>query len=419
MRNIFLGMICLSIFVSFQSCLNDSCTEARTFVQYTPVYMTKAQFRTAIKSEPVRKLENPGKFYFYKTFLFINDQGVGIHVYDLKNESKPVKVGFYNIPGNFDIAIKENILYADNVIDLVALDISDISQPKVVNRIEDYKGQYINYDPLQYYAYAVKSDQTTILDCSDQNFSQETFVNGGVVFFDKSTAPNTSVISSTGSNTGVGGSFARFTVVNDYLYVVDQNSLKSYLVDNPEKPVLKHTNQLGWGIETIFPFKDKLFVGSNSGMYIFDNNRPETPVLQSVFDHARACDPVVVDDNTAYVTLRDGNTCTGFTNQLDVIDITNVLNPKLIKSYPMKHPHGLSVYDKKLYLAEGVYGFKVLDVANPEKVNQLGEVTGIHSYDMISLTQDRLFMIGEDGFYLYNVSDGKKPILISTIKKNE
>ena len=418
MKNVLFGLVSLVLIISIASCLEDICTEQKTFVQYTPVYLTKAQFRTDIKSETIRKLENPGKFYFFKTFLFINDQGKGIHVYDLKNETQPSKLAFYNIPGNFDIAIKGNILYADNVIDLIALDINDITNPKLVKRIEDFRGQYTSYDPIQYFAYSVKSNRTTVLDCSDQNFGDLVFSNSSGVFFDKSGAPTSSVISSS-SNTGVGGSFARFTVVNDYLYVVDQASLKSYLVSKPENPVLKHTNQLGWGIETIFPYKDKLFIGSNAGMYIFDNSRPETPVLQSVFEHARACDPVVVSGNTAYVTLRDGSECRGYVNQLDVIDITNVLNPKLVKSYAMKHPHGLSVSGSNLFLAEGIYGFKVLDVTDALQVFQIGAVTGKHSYDMISLNNDILFMIGDDGFHLYNVSDARKPKLISTIKKNE
>ena len=418
MKNVFFGLSFMVFLLSFSSCLKDSCKEQKTFVQYMPVYLTKAQFRTDIKSESTRKLENPGKFYFYKTYLFINDQGKGIHVYDLKDETRPVKLTFYNIAGNFDIAIKDNILYADNVIDLIALDISDISYPKLVKRIEDYKGHYTGFDPQQYFAYSVRSDRTTVLDCSDQNFGGKVFTNPSGVFFDLSSAPNSSVIKN-GSSTGVGGSFARFTVVNDYLYVVDQTSLKSFLVSKPENPLLKNTNQLGWGIETIFPYKDKLFIGSNAGMFIFDNSRPETPILQSVFEHARACDPVVVSGNTAYVTLRDGNECLGYINQLDVIDITNVLKPKLIKTYPMQHPHGLSVSGDNLFLAEGVHGFKVLNIKDPQKVSEIGSVKGAHSYDMISLNDDILFMIGDDGFYLYNVSNTNKPILISTIKKNE
>jgi len=381
--------------------------------------MTKAQFRKNIEASSTRKLENPGKMYFYQNYLFINEQGKGVHVYDMTDETNPIKISFYDIPGNFDIAVKNNIMYADNAIDLVALDISDINNPKTVKRIEDYNNVYSNNDPQLYYIYSIKSNVTTMINCDNPNFNNRIFFEGDFANFDIQSSTNSSVISNSKSGTGIGGSFARFTVVNDYLYTVDQSNLKSFLISNPSNPELKNTNAIGWGIETIFPYKDKLFVGSNAGMYIFDNSRPETPVLLSKFEHARACDPVVVHENTAYVTLRNGTECTGFTNQLEIIDITNVLQPKLIKSYPMSHPHGLSYSDGKIYLAEGEYGFKVLNVEDPNKVSELCFVKDIHSYDMISLSKERLFMIGDDGFYQYNVTNPKKPVEVSSIKINQ
>ena len=416
MKNFLTFSLLILFGLSFQSCLKDSCNGTREFVQYTPVYMTKAQFRKNIQSSETRKLENPGKMYFYQNYLFINEQGKGVHVYDMTDEKNPIKISFYDIPGNFDIAVKNNIMYADNAIDLIAIDISDINNPKMVKRIEDYNGIYTNYDPQLYYVYSVKSNVITTINCENPNFGNPTFFEGDILNFELSSSPTSSVIS---SGTGIGGSFARFTVVNDYLYTVDQNNLKSFLISNPSDPQLKNTNVIGWGIETIFPYKDKLFVGSNTGMYIFDNSRPESPVLLSTFEHARACDPVVVHGNTAYVTLRDGSQCTGFTNQLEIIDITNVLQPKRIKTYPMSNPHGLSYNEGKIYLAEGEYGFRVLDVEDSNNVNELCHVKNIHSYDMISLSKERLFMIGDDGFYQYNVSNPKQPIEVSSIKINQ
>jgi hypothetical protein len=422
MKNVMFYCLIAGMLLSLQSCLEDTCTQQREFVQYDAVYLTKEQFRRDVAVESIRKLENPGKMYFYKQYLFINEQGKGIHVYDMTDETNPTKLSFYNIPGNFDIAIKDDILYADNVIDLIAVDIHDISMPTIVKRIEDHNNLYANYDPQLYYAYSVKSNKVQVLDCDNQNFNNEFFFMGDVVFFDSSNA-GSSVVNATGGNvssgTGVGGSFARFTVVNDYLYTVSTQSLKSYLVSTPADPQFKAVNNLNWGVETIFPYDDKLFIGSNSGMYIFDNSNPSSPVLLSTFDHARACDPVVVSGNTAYVTLRNGTLCQGFINQLDVVDISNVLSPKLIKSYPMTNPHGLAYSNGKIYLAEGEFGFKVLDAKDPNKIEQLCNVTGMHSYDMISLSDTRLFMIGDDGFYQYNVSDPQNPRLVSSIKINE
>ena len=101
-----------------------------------------------------------------------------------------------------------------------------------------------------------------------------------------------------------------------YLYTVNQSAMQLFNIQNPAEPQVGNQDQLGWGIETIFPYKDKLFIGSQTGMHIYDNANPENPMRLSVFQHARVCDPVVVHDDIAYVTLRSGNQCGGFTNQL-------------------------------------------------------------------------------------------------------
>ena len=69
-------------------------------------------------------------------------------------------------------------------------------------------------------------------------------------------------------STGVGGSTARFTIVGNYLYVVDNTSLKVFDIANPAvAPVMKSKTELGINIETIFPYQDKLFIGSSFSMY--------------------------------------------------------------------------------------------------------------------------------------------------------
>ena len=66
---------------------------------------------------------NPGKIYFKEGYIFINEELKGIHVIDNRNPENPQNIGFIEIPGNVDIAIKNNTLYADSYIDLGAIDI--------------------------------------------------------------------------------------------------------------------------------------------------------------------------------------------------------------------------------------------------------------------------------------------------------
>ena len=118
---------------------------------------------------------------------------------------------------------------------------------------------------------------------------------------------------------------------------------------------------------------------------------------------------MVVNDDIAYVTLRSGNACEGFTDQLDVIDIRDLTRPRLIKSYEMDNPHGLGISGSTLFICEGRYGLKVFDAANPRTIDahRLAHFTDVHAYDVIPLG-DVLMMVGDDGLYQYDYADPRR-----------
>src|SRR5215211_1413637 len=82
--------------------------------------------------------------------------------------------------------------------------------------------------------------------------------------------------------TGQGGSLARFTIMGDYLYTVDKENLKVFDISNAAQPVFKRTVPVGFEIETIFPFGDRLFIGSTSEVHIFSISDPSNPQKLSV-----------------------------------------------------------------------------------------------------------------------------------------
>ncbi|MCK5538417.1 MAG: hypothetical protein KAI79_16440, partial [Bacteroidales bacterium] len=124
----------LILFVSFNSCM-DEYTEV--FTANSPIYMSYEDLREAVKITSSRDLENTGKIYFKDGYIFVNEELKGIHIIDNQNPTNPQNIGFIEIPGNVDIAVKNDILYADSYIDLVAIDISDVANPIVVKRVED------------------------------------------------------------------------------------------------------------------------------------------------------------------------------------------------------------------------------------------------------------------------------------------
>ena len=103
---------------------NDTCVS--TFIRGTPEYLSYADLRSAVKVTAPRALTSVSRIYLYNNYLFANELNEGIHIIDNSSPTSPKKLGFIEIPGNQDIAIRDDSLYADSYIDLVTIDISDI-----------------------------------------------------------------------------------------------------------------------------------------------------------------------------------------------------------------------------------------------------------------------------------------------------
>jgi len=419
----------VAVLIGFSSCLEDSCAETRRFVEFEALYAHPDDFRIEPSFIDERKLEIPGKIYYYNEMIMINERYEGIHIYDNSDPSAPESLGFLAIPGNLDVAIKNDIMYADSYVDLLTIDVSDLRNPSLMCRDELVFDNY-NWrenDIRGYFVGTKETNREIEIDCSDPNFGNNFFwgAQEDVIFIDAANGgfdgdvptTETSAGTTAGANaiTGVGGSFARFSVLDDYLYVLNMRDLVSYNLSNPLKPEKTATTSVGWQIETLFPYKNNLFIGGNNGMFIYDRVDPAAPQFVSAFRHANACDPVFVRDDIAYVTLRNGTTCQNFINQLDVLDVSNIRSPQLIESFDMDHPHGLAVRANNLYICEGSHGLKVFENDDLRKIddNRIAHIKDIDAYDVISLAQDHLLIIGADGLYQYDSSDPSDLELLS------
>jgi hypothetical protein len=122
---------------------------SNTSPTYRPVYTTLEATRN-IQTMGPQPLKNPGRIYVKDNYLFINEIGSGIHIVDNRNPAKPLRIAFVSIPGNRELAVKDSILYADNAPDLIALNIANPLNVRVVKRIEKaFPSPYTNY-PNQY-----------------------------------------------------------------------------------------------------------------------------------------------------------------------------------------------------------------------------------------------------------------------------
>ncbi len=419
MRTFILLMLITAAAVS-TGCLKDECTETRTFIRLDPVYISKAELAAEISTSGPRDLERPGIIYSYGKYLLINEFQKGIHIIDNSDPKNPAPVSFIDIAANEHFAVHKNQIQANRYNALVTIDITDPQNPVEKSRIDNAFQEFYFQEGRGYLAYYRESDQKQIIDCADPNFNSARWDNGrgGPVFFanrqDVATFES-GVITSDGSSGGTGGSTARFTIAANHLYAVSSWELQIFSLQDPSKPAAVARTNVGWGIETIYPFKDKLFIGSSAGMFIYDISTPDQPLYLTSFNHATACDPVVADDETAYVTLRDGSLCQGFANQLDVIDVSNVTQPRLINSYQMDNPHGLAISGNMLYICEGIYGLKVFDRSNPNKVKELNHLKNMDARDIIVLSDQLALVVGRDGLKQFTLDNPAKPVEISTI----
>lgn len=383
-------------------CMLAACTKDYQYEYYTfyrPLYETKAAVKANIKSNPSTAIENPGKIYVKGNYVFLNELNKGVHVIDYSDPASPVNKAFVAIPGCRDIAVKGNIMYADCYTDLVAVDITDANNVVLKNFINGvfpnrYYDAGIGTDTGKVIVNWIKVDTMVKRGTGMWEDSFGLYTAGGV-----SNNPMASAPGNGGQSNGTGGSMAAFALAGNRLYTVDNANLKVFNTTDAAAPQYLSNVSLGsWRIETIFPFRDKLFIGSQNGVLIYSISNPDTPAYISAFEHATMCDPVIADDNTAYVTLRSGTVCVGLDNQMDVLNIQDISSPQLIKTYPMTNPAGLSKDGNALLVCDGTAGLKLLDASSATNITQKALLSNIKPYDVIALNGTAI-VSAADGIY--------------------
>lgn len=418
-----------SFFLLLLPALFTGCQD-KFFEEYKiniPVYLSYEDLRNPVKQTASQELKDPGKIYFKDNYLFINENLKGIHIIDNSDPASPEIIAFVEIPGNVDIAVKGNILYANSWVDLVVLDISDLNNIQEVNRINDIFPYALPSTGNDYRISDIEEDKGVVIDWEVKVVRKKIEpyypYPGPYPFLEKWLWRNEAFYSASGSggsdgaSFGVGGSMARFILYDNYLYALNDIKLKLIDISTPEEPVFNSDIYIGWEMETVFIYDDHLFMGAKNGMYIYDLANPASPEQISYFRHFTSCDPVVVEGDYAYVTLNSANAlCGRAVNELQIISIVDLSNPTLLRTLPMNSPKGLGIDNETLFICDGDAGLKVYNVSDPYSLGAsfITSFEDINTFDVIPVN-DILFMIGSDGLFQYDYSDTENIRFLSKI----
>jgi hypothetical protein len=384
-----------------------------------PVIKSKSEFRNSIQITDPQPTNSDGKIYVYDDLLFYIAQNSGIHVFNNENPENPQNIAFIQIDGVHDISIKNDILYADNFMDLVVFDISNVSNIQLVNVEEDMMSYYAAFpNDVAYYQDIYPTTEDEFIAYFTTYNTERVLAEDNPNIYNYNSEIFFGVLDAAGvNNIGVGGSYAKFQIYDNALYTIDDYRLYTFnITDYNSISLVSETWMGGWfggELETTYILKDNLYVGATNGMHIVGLQDEFNPVYISSFTHATGCDPVVVEEYTAYITVRGGNSCGAIEDQVNVIDISDISNPTEYSTYLLSNPYGLGIKNQILYVCNDT-GINVFDAQNPNDI-VLENTYESNSKDIIPLST-HLITVGENVIHQYNYADNFGLELISTIQ---
>ncbi len=391
MKSLFGKFIVAFVLIGFLNSCEDKCYYYQEEVVFTPVLESLADIKNSFSVVDDYKIEKPGNIYTYGKYLLVGEKTKGIHILDNTNPSNPTPLKFINLHGNLNFSIYNDIILADNGPDLLSISFSDLNDIKIVNRAENVNTENVAGDKFIIdYTKSVQKIKRECNNVSDRN----------VAFSSMSESGST-------SQTGKGGSMAKFAIINDYLYIANSSQLIPINVANPSKPVVNLKIGLSGGnVETIFPYKTFLYLGTSNGVLVYNTASSKmTPSYVTTLWHITGCDPVIVDKDYAFSTVRGGSVCrTTNMSQLNVYDVTNPTMSQLVRSDAMIEPYGLGIKEDLLFICQGTNGLYVYNWdINTHEISLRHSYPDIHAFDVI-VNGSTLIVTADNGLFQFDIS---------------
>lgn len=404
----------LLLSVLLWSCTSDVENVSLTYTKGTAVYADLTEIRQTPLLGQARPIENAGKIFISDKLLLVGEEDKGIHVFNNTDPENPVAQAFITIPGNKEFYVDGNSLFAESYYDMLKVDLTDATQPQLVTRIENAISTPI-YNSLG--EAAVSFDFAVVTEKVDKNSNiYEELWNNSELYFDYENRliPESAVPSSfAGNSSNQIGSVNRIAALDGSLYVISRSNLSIYDSENFQQI---YNQSVGRNMETVYPMGDRLFIGTNNSVDIYNVSDPSNPELESNFWHATSCDPVFpVNENTAYATLRTGEfvECPGDVNSLVVLDISSMNFVQQFQEIEMISPFGLTMIGETLYVGEGENGLKIFDASDERNLRLERWDQSVEAYDVLAhpTLSHILLIAGPDGLSQYQIGSQQLDLL--------
>jgi hypothetical protein len=161
--------------------MNMSCKKDYPFYYgdgMIPIYISKDSL-TDIRNLPPQPIEKTGSIFWYGSYFLMIEEMKGIHVFEVKDSVQPIPLTFLKIPAVSSFTIQNDVLFADNATNLVAIDVSNIQNIVLLSVSEDvytqqpfpplYNGHFVCYDKSKGYLGGWKAAEVNNAACRTFN----------------------------------------------------------------------------------------------------------------------------------------------------------------------------------------------------------------------------------------------------------
>jgi len=401
MRNL---VLFTAIILVFTSCFKSKGEIEMTYEKATAVYGDLNEIRQKPLLIGKQTIESPGKIFIGQDYILIGEKGKGIHIFNNLDMTAPERLSFIQIPFNKEFFVKGNMIYAESLYDMLKIDISDVYNPVLVSRAKNVFGEPYTNDKgesLISYEYKVATDKFELGSPEAKEIEKE-----GKLHLDylDGIIPTSTVPSSFTSGRST---LNKIAVDYGHVYVLGDDEL--YVLSNNYNS-LNYVKTVGVGsdMETVYSENGRLFLGSETAMYIYSAANPSSPTQVSVYSHVQSCDPVLPYADVSYITLRSNGSggCSSVDDdQLVVVDISDESEPEEIESILMDTPYGMAVINQHLFVGQGNNGLTIFNAVNPHSIYQAVTYNNITAYDIMRHPTNPyvILMTSDNGLEQYSI----------------